>query len=370
MMTTSLFARRRAGMGLGLGAALLAGLLGCAAPAVPPAGGTVPLSQLVLPAAPMAAASDATATAPATPPSPLTQAPRYVLSVGDDIDVRVPDAPYLDQSLKVRPDGQISLPLVGSVAAAGRSPDELEAALRERLQALAGAPGERDYLLQPNDELEIKFPHYSQLNELMRIRPDGKLQLQLVGTVVAEGRSPEELRDELRKRYARYLKLPELSVVVRSFSTQNVRVAGGVGRAGLAQLRPTVIARTVAPPQVFVGGEVQRPGVLAYRPGLSLLQALIEAGGSLPTGDSRQLLVLRRSAGDQVALLRPGLSAQFMRRPDQDVVLQPYDVVLLPKSDAATLADRLNEYVFNLFPVLRNSSLGFSYVLRGDPNSN
>jgi protein involved in polysaccharide export with SLBB domain len=216
--------------------------------------------------------------------------------------------------------------------------------------------------------LEIKFPYHSQLNEVMRIRPDGKLQFQMVGTVVAEGLSPEELRDELRKRYARFLKVPELSVMVRSVTTQNVRVRGGTGRAGLANLRPAIITRAVQLPQVFVGGEVGRPGVLAYRPGLSLLQALVEAGGQLPTGDASQLVVLRRTAAEGVDVLRPKLSVDYMRAPDQDVVLQPFDVVLLPKSDQASLADRLNQYVFNLFPPLKNSSFGFSYNLR--PNNN
>jgi hypothetical protein len=37
--------------------------------------------------------------------------------------------------------------------------------------------------------------------------------------------------------------------------------------------------------------------------------------------------------------------------------------VILPKSSVATLADNLNQYVFNLVPFLRNSSLGATYNL-------
>lgn len=342
-------------------------LAGCAG--TPPATAAATSVRLVAlkgaePAA-TTAASGGTSTESA-PPVPA--APRFGFAVGDEFDLKVPDAPQFDQTLRVRPDGKVSLPLIGTVHMQGRTPEDVQDELRERLAALAGAPGNRDYLLQPNDELEVKFPYHSQLNEVMRIRPDGKLQFQMVGTVVAEGLSPEELRDELRKRYARYLKVPELSVMVRSVTTQNVRVGGGTGRAGLANLRPAIIARNVQVPQVFVGGEVGRPGVMAYRPGLSLLQALVEAGGQLPTGDASQLVVLRRTAADGVDVLRPKLSVDYMRAPDQDVVLQPFDVVLLPKSDQASLADRLNQYVFNLFPPLKNSSFGFSYNLR--PNNN
>lgn len=361
--------RQAAGLALwAAGLAGLAGLAGCAATAVPARGDAVRMVQLGGAGAAGGVGGGASGGAGAAAAASRTEAPSFGFSVGDEFDLKVPDAPQLDQTLRVRPDGKVSLPLIGTVHVQGRTPEDVQQELQERLVALAGAPGNREYLLQPNDELEIKFPYHTQLNEAVRIRPDGKLQLQMIGTVVAEGLSPEELRDQLKQKYARFLKVPELSVVVRTVTTQNLRVAGGQGRAGLAQLKPAVIARSVPPPQVFIGGEVGRPGVLAYRPGLSLLQALIEAGGQLPSGDATQLVVLRRGGAEQVAVLRPGLSAQYMRSPDQDVMLQPYDVVLLPKSDAATLADRLNQYVFNLFPVLRNSSLGFSYALRSETN--
>jgi polysaccharide export outer membrane protein len=310
----------------------------------------------------MAAMGPSSAAAPATP-----LLPQYLLAVGDEIDIRVPDAPQLDQTLKVRPDGKVSLALVGTVLVQGRTPEDVQAELRERLQAMAGSPGQRDYLLQPNDDIEVKFPWYPQFNEVLRLRPDGKIALQLVGTLVAEGLSPEELQADLRSRYAKFLKSPELSVIVRSVTTQNVRVPGGTGRAGLAGLQPVVIARSFQAPQVFVGGEVGRPGVLAFRPGLSLVQALVEAGGQLPSGDIGQLLVLRRGPDDQAQSLHPALGADFLQHPDRDLLLQPFDVVLLPKSDVASLADRLNQYVFNLFPPLKNSALGFSYTLR--PNA-
>jgi polysaccharide export outer membrane protein len=295
----------------------------------------------------------------------------YAFAVGDEFDLRVPDAPQFDQTLKVRPDGKVSLALVGSVYAQGRTPEDVEGEIRERLHALGGAPGARDYLLQPNDEIEVKFPFTPALNETQRIRPDGKIQMQQVGTVVAEGLSPEELQQRLERAYRRVLRHPELTVIVRSVTTQNVRVTTAAGavtaRAGMGALQPTVIVRTTQAPQVFVSGEVGKPGVLSWRPGLSLVQALAEAGGTLPTGDGAHIVVLRRGAGapgqaDSVQVLRLGLPKDFARQPDRDVALQPFDVVLLPKSDLAVAGDRLNQYL-NVLPALKNSSFGFVYDL-------
>ena len=293
--------------------------------------------------------------------------PPYRFGVGDEFDLRVPDAPQFDLALKVRPDGKVSLPMIGTLHVKGRSPEDVQDEVRERLNALSGGPGNREYLLHTNDELEIKFPYMPTLNESVRVRPDGKLQLQMVGVVQAEGLSPEELQAQLKQRYAKFLRSPEVSVLVRSFGTQNVRVGGeGTGRAGLANLRPNIIARSTQATQVFVGGEVARPGVLAYRPGLSLLQALIEAGGQLPSGDVTQMVILRRGANDKVEVFPLRLSATYFRAPNKDIQLQPFDVVLLPKSGISTLGDQLNQYVFNLFPLIRNSALGLSYNLRSN----
>jgi len=299
---------------------------------------------------------------------PVASVARFAFSVGDDFDVRVPDGPQFDASLKVRPDGKVSLPLIGTVHVEGRTPQDVQSELRERFAQLAGASGEREYLLRANDEIEIKLPAQPSLNEVVKLRPDGKIQLQLVGVIRAEGLSAEELSAELEKRYRTWVKKPSVAVLVRSVTSQSVRVGAGFGRAGLAGLQPEVLVRSFQTPQVFVGGEVTRPGVLVFRPGLSLVQALIEAGGPAASGDATRLTLLRRGADNAVEVLDLGFTAALLRSPDRDVLLQPFDVVVLPKSNAATLADNLNQYVYNLVPFLRNSSLGVSYNLRGYPN--
>lgn len=307
--------------------------------------------------------------APPAPPSPVVPPPTYTFSPGDEFDLRVPDAPQFDQTLKVRPDGKFSLALLGTVQALNRTPEEVEADLGQRLQRLAAPPpGDtvQEYLLQPNDEIELKFPLHTALNEVVKLRPDGKIQLQLIGTVQAAGLTPEGLREALLQRYQRVLRKPDVAVLLRNATTQRVRVAGGMARAGLYNLQPTVIVRSFQPPQVFVGGEVLRPGVLAYRPGLTVIQAITEAGWYLPTAEISKLMVLRRSADNTAQLLRPDFGLDTNGEQRADMVLQPFDVVLLPKNATASLGDALNQY-FNLLPPLRNSSLGFSYVLR-DPN--
>jgi protein involved in polysaccharide export with SLBB domain len=164
------------------------------------------------------------------------------------------------------------------------------------------------------------------------------------------------------------IRVPELSVLLRTATSQAVRTDKGMGRAGLAGLEPTVLVRSYQAPQVFVAGEMAKPGMFSYAPGMTLLQALAQAGGQLPTGDIERLVVLRRTAAGSAEVLEPHLSAQYLYAPDKDLALQPFDVVLLPPTRVAVLGQNLDQYVFKILPPLRNSSFGFVYDLKKNNN--
>jgi len=69
-------------------------------------------------------------TMPAPVPAPSVPA-SYVLAPGNSIDVKFYYNPELNETLEVRPDGYVSLQLVGDVQASGRTPAELSADLRQ-----------------------------------------------------------------------------------------------------------------------------------------------------------------------------------------------------------------------------------------------
>jgi polysaccharide export outer membrane protein len=183
--------------------------------------------------------------------------------------------------------------------------------------------------------------------------------------VRAEGRTPEELESDLVERYRAHLRNPELSVSVRSFAGNRVSAGGRIYRSGLDDVQPTVVVRTAAPPQIFVGGEVQRPGAFAYRNGVTALQAIVEAGGQRPTAELRNVMVLRKAQTGEPVLIRRDLLAD-LKDPGatNDIFLQPSDVLLLPKTGIAEVAEALDQYVFQILPPIRNSSFAFIYNLR------
>jgi polysaccharide biosynthesis/export protein len=77
---------------------------------------------------------------PATRPTVASNATDYKLVVGDKLRVEVYRDPQMSQNLQIRPDGKITLPLVGDVAAAGRTPAALRDALTTSLKEFITNP--------------------------------------------------------------------------------------------------------------------------------------------------------------------------------------------------------------------------------------
>ena len=88
------------------------------------------------------------ADSPATPPAPSVTAGAYTLSVGDRVRVTVFGHEDLSGEFVLDGDGNLALPLTGSIRAAGLDARELEARIRDRLQP--------DYLVDPQVSVEVQ----------------------------------------------------------------------------------------------------------------------------------------------------------------------------------------------------------------------
>lgn len=167
--------------------------------------------------------------------------------------------------------------------------------------------------LQPGDQLRILYTYWPELNEEQIIRPDGKLALQLVGDVQAAGYTPEELRDHLIQLYADKLKEPEIVVAVENFAGQ----------------------------RVYVGGEVHTPGVLPITGRLTVLEAIMQAGGPVKESAKLSTVVLVRVRGSERYARSVNVAKAISDPTSEPVYLEPYDVVFVPR----TAIDQVNQFV-------------------------
>ncbi len=104
-----------------------------------------------------------------------------------------------------------------------------------------GAPGTQlpplapEYRITAGDRLAVKFFYNADLNQEVLVRPDGRISLQLVQEVMAAGRTPAELTEELTTGYSKHLEQPKSRHCQCLRRAKNLR-RGEVGAPGLREL--------------------------------------------------------------------------------------------------------------------------------------
>jgi polysaccharide biosynthesis/export protein len=191
------------------------------------------------------------------------------------------------------------------------------------------------YRIAAGDDLDIKFFYTKEMNESVKVRPDGFISLQLVDEVKAGGLTPQELNGELTKRYAVHIKNPVLTVIVRSFP-------------GF---------------RAYVGGEVAVPQLVSLDGGITPLQAILRAGGARTTAHMKSVVLIRKGPrGEPISYqldLSDGAIAEAQR--DLRVALKSSDVIYVPRSPIANANLFVQQYISELF-LYRGIQLGYSYT--------
>ncbi|MEI6125823.1 MAG: polysaccharide biosynthesis/export family protein [Pseudomonadota bacterium] len=178
-------------------------------------------------------------------------------------------------------------------------------------------------VLAPGDQIEIKFAYAEQFNELQTIRPDGKIELQFVGEVAAEGKTPAELRAELTQLFTAHLQHPQLAVMVRTFVDN----------------------------RVYVGGEVMQPGLIAMPGRMTALEAIMNAGGmKMETAGTKNIIVLRQVEGKYQGYplnLNQTLAGNTSVAAFQ---LQPRDILFVPQSTIVKVNKWVEQHINKIVP--------------------
>jgi polysaccharide export outer membrane protein len=158
------------------------------------------------------------------------------------------------------------------------------------------------YQIGSDDQLEIVVWNQPQLSGKVIVASDGTIAMPLIGRVPASGLTPDLLKADLEKRYARYVNATNITV----------RVSDPASHV------------------FYVIGQVTKPGAFKLHSGETLSQALAEAGGLGEFADPSKIRILRHKETETVVLtvnynvVRSGgdLSA--------DVPVEPGDTVSVP----------------------------------------
>jgi polysaccharide biosynthesis/export protein len=172
--------------------------------------------------------------------------------------------------------------------------------------ALAESKVGADYVIGPGDTLQVFVWRNPELTTTVPVRPDGKVSTPLVEDMVAVGKTPSQLARDIERVLAEYVRSPQINVIV----TQPASAFS----------------------QIKVIGQVVRPQSLAYRDGLTVLDAVLAAGGLAPFAAGNRAKVVRTEDGKQQEIkvkLSNLVNNGDMR---QNLTLRPGDVIVIPES--------------------------------------
>ena len=164
-----------------------------------------------------------------------------------------------------------------------------------------------EYRIGTEDELQIDVWRNPDLSIKVPVRPDGKISMPLIGDVQAGGLSPSQVTRDIRERLSRYIRDPQVSVIVTQLRSHEY----------LSRVRVT--------------GAVRQQVSLPFRQGMTVLDAILAAGGVNEFAAPGRTKLYRK-VGERTEVLDINLSGILY---DGDlttnIVLKPGDVITVPE---------------------------------------
>jgi polysaccharide biosynthesis/export protein len=163
------------------------------------------------------------------------------------------------------------------------------------------------YQLAVGDQLQINVWKNPELSVSEPVRPDGKIAVPLVGDLDAAGKTPEELAGDITKLLGSYVKNPNVTVILTNLA----------GQEFLSRIRVT--------------GSVAHNMSISYHQGMTVLDAVLEAGSVDIYADANDTKLYRRTETGAVSYtihLKDILENGDMRT---NVLLMPGDVITVPE---------------------------------------
>lgn len=164
----------------------------------------------------------------------------------------------------------------------------------------AGPMDATRYIIGPEDSLQVTVWKEPTLSGTFPVRPDGMISLVLVGDLPAAGRTPMNLSADITQKLKKYIQDPVVTVVVLGVNSQ----------------------------RIFMVGEVGKVGPVMLTPGMTVLQAIVTAGGLTQFASSKHIYILRTINSKQEKL--PFNYKKALKGDNQGVALLPGDTIVVP----------------------------------------
>ncbi|MEW6333039.1 MAG: polysaccharide biosynthesis/export family protein [Thermodesulfobacteriota bacterium] len=270
----------------------------------------------------------------------------YRLEIQDRISIHFPFQPQFSTSAVIRPDGKITVPIIGDVSVESKTPAEAAAILNREY---------KKYITEPS--ITVAIEAFSVRTEELKkaitatrgqgskgtpISPDGRIAFPLIGGMPAQGLTVAQLEKMINERYAKQAR----------------------------NLSATLILQEIRHPKVYILGEVEKPGAYDIGSVTNVLHALALSGGFKKSAGLEEIAIFRNEG-----LERPLAFKVDVRRALKagvaltNIRLKPGDILYVPKTRLDEVTDAIEKiFTKGIYAVLPFTvSLGTTYYIEKGP---
>lgn len=266
-----------------------------------------------------------------------------------------------------------------------------------------------DFKLEIDHTIQIRFVYAPELDIEQRAKPNGYITLHYIGDVYIVGKTVEELKKELQQRYKDILQIPEITVIVPEFRANIKELKADLhtaprGLSRLVTVRPdgyvtfpmvgdVFVARktipevnkilndmydkimpglhcdlfleTAAGSDIYVLGEVNKPGVYSIPRPITVLEALAMAGSYTSGAQLDSVFIIRKQEKILVATRIDLANTLSLDVNSKFFYLMANDIIYVPKTwlrDSAEVARDIADVLF-----FKGWSLGMSKSISDFP---
>ena len=172
-----------------------------------------------------------------------------------------------------------------------------------------------DYIIGPEDVLDIAVWKSPDLSRTVQVRPDGRISLPLIGDVVAVSQTSAQLTEEIATRLKAYMESPAVSIVVKEVNSY----------------------------AILVLGEVVKPGRYPLKSKTTLLQAVTLASGFTPVASRNKIVIFRfaNNEGEPLMKIKASFDDIVLRDgTNQNIELKPSDTIVVPSESMVVIPSR------------------------------
>jgi polysaccharide export outer membrane protein len=263
----------------------------------------------------------------------------YVIAIADKLRIEFLNDEQNARAVQVRPDGRISMPLIGSVLAAGLTPEALARQLEDRYRSTLTAPQITVNVAEAHtpleDFIEMVGASSKARSIVDRVLPDGTIALPRLTPIKVRGHTLDYVKHAIDTAYA----------------------AQGLG------ITVSLVPKLVRPGTTFVLGEVAKPGRFELDRPRTVLMLMAQAGGVLPTGSMSSIRVLYNGDDGKPRVRSIDLTQVLQDlKLEDDMVVPDNSVIYVPPTELAK-AGRLMDAVVRDILRFNGFSISGSYLL-------